>query len=105
MAITRDFKQTIQKRALKDRDFREGLLTESIENMLAGETELGKLLLRDYIKATMGFEELGALTEKSPKSLMRMFSPSGNPTAKNLFNIIHALQEKEGVHFQVSTVK
>lgn len=105
MAITREFKQTVQQRALKDTSFREGLLTESIENMLAGDTELGKLLLRDYINATIGFEELGALTEKSPKSLMRMFSPSGNPTAKNLFNIIHTIQEKEGVHFQVSTVK
>lgn len=105
MAITREFKQTVQQRALKDSSFREGLLTESIENMLAGDTELGKLLLRDYINATIGFEELGALTEKSPKSLMRMFSPSGNPTAKNLFNIIHTLQENEGVHFQVSTVR
>lgn len=104
MAITRDFKETIQARALRDADFREGLLKESIESMLSGDTETGKSLLRDYIKATMGFEELGTLTSKSPKSLMRMVSPSGNPTANNLFRIIHTIQEREGLHLQVQAV-
>jgi len=101
MAITRNFKETIQARALKDSKFRTGLLKESIESMLAGDTETGKMILRDYINATIGFEKLGSIVEKSPKSLMRMFSPSGNPTANNLFGIIHTLQEKEGVHFEV----
>ena len=101
MAITRNFKETIQARALKDSKFRTGLLKESIESMLAGDTEAGKMILRDYINATIGFEKLGSMVEKSPKSLMRMFSPSGNPTANNLFGIIHTLQKKEGVHFEV----
>ena len=101
MAITRNFKETIQARALKDSKFRTGLLKESIESMLAGDTETGKMILRDYINATIGFEKLGSMVEKSPKSLMRMFSPSGNPTANNLFGIIHTLQKKEGVHFEV----
>ena len=101
MAVTRHFKETIQARALKDSRFRAGLLKESIESMLGGDTETGKMLLRDYINATIGFEKLGNMVEKSPKSLMRMFSPSGNPTANNLFGIIHTLQEKEGVHFKV----
>ncbi len=103
MALTRSFKETIQSRALQDAGFREGLLKESIENMLSGDTETGKLLLRDYIKATMGFKELGHLTSKSPKSLMRMFSLGGNPTANNLFHIIYIIQQKEGVHFKVQT--
>ena len=105
MAITRHFKETIQARALKDSKFRTGLLKESIESMLAGDTETGKMLLRDYINATIGFEELGSMVEKSPKSLMRMFSPGGNPTANNLFGIIHTLQEKEGVHFKVKALR
>ena len=103
MAITKSFKETIQARALRDPKFRAGLLKESIENMLAGDTETGKVILRDYINATIGFEKLGAETHKSPKSLMRMFSPSGNPTAKNLFGIIHTLQKKEGVQLEVQT--
>ncbi len=101
MAITRHFKETIQVRAKRDPEFRAGLLKESIESMLAGDTETGKMLLRDYINATVGFEKLGTMIKKSPKSLMRMFSPSGNPTANNLFGIIHTLQKKEGVHFQI----
>jgi len=59
MAVIRDFKETVQARALYDPAFREGLLRECIDNMLAGDTETGKALLRDYINATIGFEELG----------------------------------------------
>ncbi len=105
MDIVRDFKETVQVRALRDPAFREGLLRESIDNMLAGDTETGKALLRDYINATIGFEELGRLIHKSPKSLMRMCSSSGNPTASNLFDIIHTLQRKEGFHLQVQAVR
>jgi DNA-binding phage protein len=39
----------------------------------------GKAIPRDYIKATVGFEQLGAETGSSPKSLIRMFGPTGNP--------------------------
>lgn len=99
MAITRDFKETIQVRALKDPDFREGMLRESIECMLAGDLKTGKALLRDYINAVMGFEKLGKLTKKDPKSLMRMLSPKGNPTASNLFDVIYVLKKKEKVEY------
>jgi len=34
-------------------------------------------MLRNYIKATMGFERLGAATGASPKSLIRMFGHRG----------------------------
>jgi len=64
-----------------------------------------KAVLRDYINATIGFEELGDLTDKSPKSLMRMFGPRGNPQARNLFEIIGYLQKREGVHFEVRAVR
>jgi len=52
MPVTRDFKKTIKARALRDPEFRQGLLTESIENMLSGDIETGKYILRDYINAT-----------------------------------------------------
>jgi hypothetical protein len=60
-----------------------------------------KTVLRDYINATVGFTELGAATKRSPKSLMRMFGPSGNPQARNLFAVVAYLQEQEGVRFEV----
>lgn len=105
MAITRNFKETVQARALRDKKFREGILRESIACMLSGNIKTGKALIRDYINATVGFEKLSRLTHKDSKSLMRMFSVSGNPTANNLFEVIHILQEKEGVHYELQAVK
>ena len=92
MSLTRHFKETIQARIERDPTFREELLKEGIECLLSGDVETGKAVLRDYINATIGFEELGGLTDKSPKSLMRMFGPNGNPQARTLFEIICCLQ-------------
>ena len=88
-------------RAARDPAFRRELLSEGIQCLLAGDVDTGKTVLRDYINATVGFEELGTLTHKSPKSLMRMFGPKGNPQARNLFEIIAYLQEQEGVSLEV----
>lgn len=104
MALTRSFKGTIKERAARDPEFRESLLKESVECLLSGDIETGKSILRDYINATVGFEELGTISDKSPKSLMRMFSPGGNPTATNLFRVIQRLQEREGLTFEVRTI-
>ena len=105
MTLTRDFKETIQARVERDPAFREELLKEGVECLLCGDVDTGTAVLRDYINATIGFEELGGLTNKSPKSLMRMFGPKGNPQARNLFEIIGYLQEREGLHFEVRAVR
>ena len=55
MALTRDFKATVKARAERDVAFREALLTEAVEQLIAGEVEVGKAVLRDYINATVGF--------------------------------------------------
>jgi DNA-binding phage protein len=99
MALTRDFKETIQARAQRDPAFRRGLFQEAIEAFLSNDTETGKLLLRDYVNATVGFEKLGAELHKSPKSLMRMLSSQGNPRADNLFAVVGHLRKQEGVAF------
>ena len=101
MALTRDFKETVLARAKRDHAFREGLLKEGVECLLSGDVETGKVVLRDYINATIGFEKLGSLTNKQPKSLMRMFGPAGNPHARNLFEILSHMQKYEGVHLEV----
>ena len=105
ITLTRDFKETIQARAVRDPAFREELLKEGVASLLSGDVETGKAVLRDYINATIGFEEPGSLTDKSPKSLMRMFGPKGNPQARNLFEIIGYLQKREGVRFEVRAVR
>ena len=61
--------------------------------MLAGDVDTGKAILRDYIKATVGFEKLGEATGTPAKSLIRMFGPRGNPQARNLFGVIGYLQK------------
>ncbi len=105
MALTRDFKETVLARARRDSEFRQGLLTEAAECFLAGDTDTGKILLRDYINATIGFQELSRLTNKKDTSLMRMFGPKGNPQARNLFEIIGRLLKREGFHFEVRAVR
>ncbi len=105
MPLTRDFKETIRARVNRDPAFREELLREGVELLLSGDMEAGKAMLRDYINATIGFRELGGLTERSPKSLMRMFGPAGNPQARNLFEIIGCLQRREGLQFEVRAVR
>ena len=105
MALTIDFKKTVKDRVERDPAFREELLKEGIECLLTGDIDTGKTILRDYINATIGFDALGSLTDKSPKSLMRMLGPKGNPHARNLFEIIAHLQKREGIHFEVRTVR
>ena len=105
MALTRDFKETVQARARRDPAFREGLLKEGVECLLAGDVDAGKIMLRDYINATIGFAQLGSLTNRPPKSLMRMFGPAGNPHARNLFEVISRIQQYEGVQLEVKAVR
>jgi hypothetical protein len=42
MALTRDFKETIQARVKRDPAFRKALLREGIESFLSGDVETGK---------------------------------------------------------------
>src|ERR1700716_1698338 len=101
MPLTRSFKKRIQARVRRDAAFRKELLRESVESFLTGDIETGKALLRDYINATIGFAELAEATHHSTKSLMRMLSTSGNPQARNLFEIVDYLQRREKIHFKV----
>ncbi|WP_025772398.1 helix-turn-helix domain-containing transcriptional regulator [Thioalkalivibrio sp. HK1] len=101
MALTKDFKDTVQARARRDPVFRKALLQEGVECLLEGDIGTGKAVLRDYINATIGFEALSSAFDKSSKSLMRMFGPKGNPQAGNLFAVIRYLQEREGVRLEV----
>ena len=42
MPLTRDFKETVQARAERDPEFREGLLKEGVECLLAGGRRYGQ---------------------------------------------------------------
>ena len=101
MALTRSFKETVRARAQRDPAFRHSLIQEAIERLLDGDTDAGRSILGNYINATIGYPALASLIGKNPKSLMRMLGPNGNPTADNLFNIIHELKKQEGLEFDI----
>jgi DNA-binding phage protein len=101
MALTRDIKTTVMARVQADPQFRDAILQEGVEAMLRGDIDTGKAILRDYIKATVGFGKLGAEIGASPRSLIRMFGPAGNPQARNLFTVIRHLQRHAGLTFHV----
>lgn len=100
MPLTRSFRETI-KEQLADKDFRREFLREAVGNMVAGDLETAKAVLREYINGTIGFIGLGEALDKSPKSLMRMLSPEGNPQARNLFELIAYLQKRDGTVLEV----
>ena len=102
MALTRDFRITVQARLVQDPEYRKELLRAGVECLLTGDLDTGKATLRDYINATIGFEELSRLTRRPAKSLMRMLGPKGNPQARNLLEVIGHLQRTEGLQFEVS---
>ena len=102
IALTHDFKETIRARAQRDPDFRQALLREAVECVVNGDLATGKVVLRDYVNATVGFQGLERRTRIPAKSLMRMLGPKGSPSAANLSSILTALQRTEGVQFKVS---
>ncbi len=101
MTLTREFRTALHERAQRDAAFRQAILKEGIDTLLAGDVNTGKAILRDYINAAVGFGELADATHIPAKSLMRMFGPKGNPRADNLFQVIHHLQNREGIHLEV----
>ncbi|RLB37096.1 MAG: transcriptional regulator [Deltaproteobacteria bacterium] len=102
MPLTRDFKATVRDRARTDPEFRGALLVEAAQALIDGEPDVTKAVLRDYIKATVGFDQLSLKVRIPKKSIMRMMSKSGNPTTKNMTLILSYLNRREGLNLRVS---
>ena len=102
MALTKDFRETVRERAQREPAFRRALLQEALQEIYCGDETVGFSLLRDYINATIGFPALARKTKMPSPSLQRMFGPSGNPRANNLFEVIRTLKKAEGVSFHLS---
>jgi len=105
MALTRDFKNTMVERVRRDPAFARALLDEAATLFLNGEPHTARLVLRDLVNATIGFECLAAEIAKPSKSLHRMLSENGNPSMENLAAIFHALQKKLGVGLKAHAVE
>ena len=105
MALTRNFEQTVIERVERDPQFAKALLDEAATLFLSGEPETARLILRDLVNATIGFEQLAKITEKPSKSLHRMLSPRGNPSMDNLAAIFGAVRQWLKVAFDVHTIE
>jgi DNA-binding phage protein len=101
MVLTRDFKETVNARVQRDPEFAIALLDEAASLFLNGEPETARLILRDLVNATVGFEELAIETSKPSKSLHRMLSAKGNPTMDNLTTIFNVLRKELRVDIKV----
>jgi DNA-binding phage protein len=105
MALTRDFKQTVGARVRRDPKFAAALLDEAATLFLNGEPAPARMVLRDLVNATIGFETLAVRTDMPSKSLHRMLSAHGNPGMDNLAAIFKALRKRLRVGLTVQTVR
>lgn len=101
MPLTKSFNETVKADLQRSAEFRKALLREAVGCMIAGDVETGKSVLRQYVNGTVGFVQLGADLNRSPKALMRMLGPKGNPQARNLFEMVAHLQKLEGTVLEV----
>ncbi|MEM9507492.1 MAG: transcriptional regulator [Cyanobacteria bacterium P01_E01_bin.35] len=105
MTITRDSTETINKRLEKDTEFAKVLLDEAASLLLNGEPKTARLILRDLVNATIGFEKLAQQTSLPSKSLHRMLSAKGNPTMNNLTMIFDMLRRELQVKLEVTAIR
>lgn len=102
--MTRNYKHTITDRVQRDPEFAQSLLDEAATLFLNGEPDVARIILRDLVNATLGFEELARETEKPSKSLHRMLSAQGNPSMDNLAAIFGAMRSWLEVDIRVTAV-
>ncbi len=79
-ALTRNCNQTVVERVECDPTFADALLDEATTPFVSGQPDAARLILRDLINATNGFEQLATLSAKPSKRLQRRRSPAGTPT-------------------------
>ncbi len=85
MALTKSFKDLVQRRVSQEPDFAMALLRKGIDTMLTGDVDTGKAILRDYIKAAVGFEKLEEATALPPKAGRRGIACDPSPSMKGLW--------------------
>lgn len=104
MPLTIEFKEVVKASIDRDPAFGHELLGSAVQAFLENDLATGRAILRNYVNATIGFQQLARIVGGQEKSLMRMLSPNGSPLASNLFQVIHALQQFNEVHLGVTAV-
>ena len=88
----------------RDARFAKGLLDQSVALFLGGEPEAARLVLRDLVSATVGFEMLAAQTNMSAKSLRGMLTCHGRLGMDGLSTIFSAIRDWLQVTLEVQVV-
>src|SRR6478736_1528762 len=104
MALTRPYSETVVARIRREPALAKGLLDEAADAFLNGEPDVARLVLRDIVNGTVGFERLSRLVGTPSKSLHRMLSASGNPSMDNLAAIFDALRHQLKVSLKTKSV-
>ena len=102
--MTKGFRETVNARVKQEPEFAIALLNEATTLFLNGEPETARLILRDLVNSTTGFEKLAKETSLPSKSLHRMLSAKGNPTMNNLTAIFTVLRQQLKVNLEVQGV-
>ncbi len=89
-------------RLKQDREFAIALFNEAMQLFFNGELQVTRLLLRDLVVATEGFEQLALETDKPGRSLQRMLSARGDPTMESLIKIITTLKKWLQLDIQIT---
>lgn len=105
MSLIRDAKRTVIERVGRDPAMAAALLNEAASLFLNGEPDAARLILRDLVNATIGFEALAEMAHRPSKSLHRMLSQRGNPSMDNLAAIFVAIKMALKLNFNVRVVK
>jgi hypothetical protein len=96
MPLGKELKEMVREQLPTSAGFRRPYLREGVNCLFSGDVQTGKAVLRDYVNGTVGFLKLGEALGRSPKTLMRMLGPKGNPQLRNFFEIVAYLQKVEG---------
>ncbi|MDO9146754.1 MAG: transcriptional regulator [Hydrogenophaga sp.] len=91
MMLTRDFKQAVVERVQRDPAFAKALLDAAATLLPSSGPDTARLILRDRVNATVGFEPLAQLTRK--------------PSMHNLAAIFDAIRGWLKVSFHVRVVE
>jgi DNA-binding phage protein len=105
MGFTRPVKETILNKAKRSPQFRAALIGEALELIAENDVQTAKLLIRDYVLASIGFEALAKEVGKKPESIKRMLSVKGNPTINNMAALLSSLKQHEGIQLHVQTTR
>ena len=94
-------RNVVVERVRREPAFARALLDEAGSLFLNGDPAMARVVLRDLVNATVGFEGLASATERPSKSLHRMLSATGNPSMDNLAAIFDVLRRSLQVDIEV----